>query len=127
MLSFSYKKSIELQAGILYCEDRITGDELQAILQKEVEAGRREHHRHQVFDSPNLRSEGREFLLKRRKVRALRALVARRKVADVDRIEIKRNYEQGIGLKELHDSHPNYSIRTLYRIVSGHYEDAEKT
>lgn len=125
MLPFTYKKYIELQAGVRYYEDSITGNELQTILQEEVDAGRRERRSHQIFDSASFRSEGREILLKRKKALALKALIARRKVTIADRVAIKQERERGISFKALQDSYPHYSMSTLRRVVSGYYENAE--
>jgi hypothetical protein len=126
MMPFTFKKSIELLAGISYYEDGITGNELQKILESEVDAGRRERHNHQSVDSPYLRSEGRDILLRRRKQRALVALIARRKVTALDQVAIPRMRIQGLSWSQLQSRFPSYSTSTLRRVAGGCYQEAER-
>ena len=126
MMPFTFKKSVELKAGLSYYQDKISGNELQRVLGGEVLAGRRERHKHLTFDSPFLRSEGRRFLLSRRKERALRALIARRKVTPVDVVSIRRIRLQGMSWSKLHTLFPSYSTSTLRRVVSGFHGEADK-
>ena len=125
MLPFTFKKSIELQAGIAYYEDRLTGNELQKILESEVDAERRERHKHLRIDCPYLRGRGREILLGRRRERALRALVARRKVTSRDEVAITRFRMQGFSWSQLQSRFPSYSTSTLRRVAAGCYRETD--
>ena len=124
-MPFTFKKSVELKAGIFYLEDRITGNELQAILAQEVEFGRRERRQHQTLDVPFLRVEGRNILLARRRAHSLRATISRRVVTATDKPAIEKARLQGLSWSQLHIAFPGYSVSTLRRVVSGIYEEAD--
>ena len=126
MMPFTYKKSIELRAAILYCEDKITGNDFQRIMESDVDAGRRERHRHRSFDSPYFRSQGREILLRRRKQLALVALAARRKVTPIDQVAIVNLGMQGLSWSRLQSRFPDYSTSTLRRVAGGCYQDTDR-
>jgi hypothetical protein len=126
MMPYTFKKSLELQAAIWYCEDRITGNELQELLEIEVNAGRRERHKHHSCDSPYFRSEGRAILLGRRRRHVLMAMMARRIVNPLDQVAIAQMRMQGRSWSQLQSHFPNYSTSTLRRIVSGGYQETER-
>jgi hypothetical protein len=126
MLPFTFKKSIELQAGISYYEDRLTGNELQRIFETEVNEGRRERHRHLNVDCPYLRSEGREILLRRRKELTIIANAGRRKVTPLDEEAITRMRMQGLSWSQLQSRFPSYSTSTVRRVVAGFYKETDR-
>lgn len=85
LLPHLYKKSNEMEAGIDYYEGRTTGNQLLAVFNQEVEAGRRERRPRKVkIDVPYTYPEGDAMMKARRaeKIRAaMQGVVARRKAA----------------------------------------------
>ena len=122
---FTFKKSVELHAGISYYEDRITGNEFQAVIEREVTLGRRERRPHKTFDMPYFRSRGRDILLMRRTANSMMEHVSRRIVSPTDKTLIKEARLQGLSWSELHSVFPGYSTGTLRRVVSGLYEEVD--
>ncbi len=120
MLPFLHKKAREAKAALDYYEGRITGNEFMAVLQEEVEAGRRERRPRKVaIDVPYTRPEGLALMKERRKAR-LRDSFGRFRatVTPGDFAEIREDhFSHGKELTELMASFPQYSKETIRRVL----------
>jgi hypothetical protein len=120
LLPHLFKKAIEIGAAIDYYEGRITGNQLQAVFCREVEAGRRERHPRKVrIDVPFTYPEGDSMMRARRKEN-IRATIARTrpKVTRKDYEEIRRkHFELGFTLIALTGLYPQYARETIRRIL----------
>jgi hypothetical protein len=120
MLPFLYKKATEARAATDYYEGRITGNELIAIFQQEVEAGRRERRPRKVtIDVPYTITQGIELMQARRKAR-LRDVFGRFKsvvmAEDFERIR-REHFDEGKQLWDIVKANPQYSKETIRRIL----------
>lgn len=120
MLPHLCKKAGEAKATIDYYEGRITGNELMAIFQREVEAGRRERRVHRVtIDCPYTRNQGLVIMKERRKI-SLRGAFGRfrSRVTVKDFMEIrKEHFSEGEQLRELREKYLQYSKETIRRVL----------
>jgi len=120
MLPHLYKKANEIRAAIEYYEGRITGDQLLAVFNQEVEAGRRERHPRKVaIDVPHTYPEGDALMKANRRVRLKDAFGRfRAKVTPEDYASIREEYfRQGIQVPELTKRYPHYARETIRRIL----------
>jgi len=114
------KKGIEARAALDYCLDRITGNELIAVFQAEVDAGRRERHaRHVALDIPYTRLEGGRIMRQLRKDRIRDAMGRyRAKLTPVDFKNIRTKYfDEGKRVCDLTREYPGYSRESIRRIL----------
>jgi hypothetical protein len=120
MVQFLCKKEIEARAAIDYYEGRTTGNELAAVFDAEVEAGRRERRpRKIVIDVPYNHAEGDEIMRRIRKMKFRNAFSRfRARVTVDDFVEIREEYfDHGKLLTDLIEAFPRYSRETLRRIL----------
>jgi hypothetical protein len=122
MLPYLFKKSNEAEAAIDYYEDRITGNDLLAILEQDVIAGRRERHLRKVrIDAPFTFFQG-DRLMKERRKEVLRDAFGRfrAKVTPKDFESIrKKHYDKGERLCHLAREYPQYARETIRRVLGG--------
>lgn len=122
MLPYLSKKAIEAQAALDYYEGRITGNELNAIFQAEVEAGRRERKPRKVpIDVPYKRPIG-DMLMKELHKDKLRDAFGRyrAKVTPEDYESIRRkHFDEGKRLRDLVKEYPQYARETIRRVLGG--------
>jgi hypothetical protein len=114
------KKSNEVRAALDYYEGRTTGNELMAVFQSEVEAGRRERRPRKVpINVPYTYFDGDRIMKLRRNVKLRDAFGRyRAKVTPEDFETIRRkHFEEGRLLPELAKAYPQYSRTTIRRIV----------
>ncbi len=117
---FLCKKAIEARAALDYYEGRINGNELAAIFQREVEAGRRERRERKVpIDVPFIYHEGDRMMKEKRRVKLRDALGRyRAKVTADDYSSIREeHFGQGKPLHELTRKYSQYSKETIRRIL----------
>lgn len=122
MLPCLFKKRNEAIAVIDYYEGRITGNDLVAIFQQEVKAGRRERRNHTVkIDVPYTFPEGDAMMKERRKQRMREVLTkTRAKVTHQDFEAIrKEHFTEGKRLRDLVKEYPQYSRETIRRVLGG--------
>jgi hypothetical protein len=120
ILPHLYKKANEIRAAIDYYEGRITGNQLLAVFNQEVEAGRRERHpRKVVIDVPHTYPEGDALMKTNRRIRLRDAFGKfRAKVTPEDYASIRDEYfRQGIQVPELTRRYPQYARETIRRIL----------
>ena len=119
MLPFLSKKRNEAKAALDYYASRISGNELIAIFQKEVEAGRRERRPHRQLDVPFLHRDG-AFLMREVRRSRLRDALGRfrAKVTPEDFARIReRHFDHNTRIKDLMTKYPQYSKETIRRIL----------
>jgi hypothetical protein len=122
MLPFLCKKAIEAQGAIDYYEGRITGNEFMTILQREVEAGRRERRPRRVrIDVPYTRIEGDRIMKQNRRDKLRDAFGRfRAKVTPEDYENIRRkHFDEGKRLRDLVKDYPQYARETIRRVMGG--------
>jgi hypothetical protein len=122
MLPFLCKKAIEAQGAIDYYEGRITGNEFMTILQREVEAGRRERRPRRVrIDVPYTRIEGDRIMKQNRRDKLRDAFGRfRAKVTPEDYENIRRkHFDEGKRLRDLVKEYPQYARETIRRVMGG--------
>jgi hypothetical protein len=120
LLPHLYKKENEIRAAIDYYEGRTTGNQLLAVFNQEVEAGRRERHTRKVaIDVPHTYPEGDALMKANRRVRLKDAFGRfRAKVTPEDYASIRDEYfRQGIRVPELTKRYPQYARETIRRIL----------
>jgi hypothetical protein len=122
MLPSLCKKSIEAKAALDYYEGKITGNELHAVFQSEVEAGRRERKRRTVrIDVPYTLPMG-DKLMKERRSDKLRDAFGRFRAIvtpeDYEKIRFE-HYHDRKRLFELVKEYPQYARETIRRVLGG--------
>jgi hypothetical protein len=120
MVQFLCKKEIEARAALDYYEGRTTGNELVAVFDAEVKAGRRERRpRKIVIDVPYSRAEGEKIMRKIRRLKFGNAFTRfRARVAVEDFVRIREEYfDRGAHLTDLIEAFPQYSRETIRRIL----------
>jgi len=120
MIPYLCKKEIEARAALAYCMDKITGNQLLAVFQAEVDAGRRERHPRQVaIDVPYTRLEGGK-LMRRLRDRRIRDAMGkyRAKLTPEDFLNIRVEYfDEGKRVCDLVREYPKYSRESIRRIL----------
>lgn len=120
MIPHLFKKAIEAQSALDYYEGKITGNDLFAVFQQEVEAGRRERHVRKVtIDVPYSYPVG-DKAMKQLRVLRLRDAFGRyrAKVLYEDFQRIREAYFKGkTPLRELIKEYPQYSRTTIRRVL----------
>jgi hypothetical protein len=119
MLPHLSKKGNEAKAALEYYESGITGNELLAVFQREVEAGRREKRPHRHVDVPFLYNEG-AFLMREVRKSRLRDAFGRfrAKVTPEDFAAIReKHFDHNAKLQDLITRYPQYSKETIRRIL----------
>ena len=120
MIPYLCKKEIEGRAALDYCVGRITGNQLLAVFQAEVDAGRRERHPRQVaLDIPYSRFEGRNLMRSLRKQRVRDAMGKyRAKLTPEDFTNIRvKHFDEGKRVCDLVREYPKYSREAIRRIL----------
>ena len=122
LMPFLCKKANEARAALGYYEGKITGNEMVAIFQEEVEAGRRERRKRKVrIDVPYKRPEG-DMIMKNRRKDKLRDALGRfrAKVTPEDYQNIRReHFDRGERLRDLVKEYPQYARETIRRVLGG--------
>jgi hypothetical protein len=120
MFPFLYKKANEAKAALDYYNGLTTGNQLIAIFQEEVEAGRRERRpRKVVIDVPYNRIEGDKIMKQGRNQRirdAMGRYRAKLTAKDFQSIRTK-HFDQGKRICDLVKEYPKYSRETIRRIL----------
>lgn len=122
MLPYLFKKRNEAIAVINYYEGRITGNNLVAIFQQEVEALRRERRNHTVkINVPYTYPEGDAKMKERRRQRMREVLTkTRAKVTQLDYARIREeHFAEGKRLRDLVKEYPQYARETIRRVLGG--------
>lgn len=114
------KKAIEAQAALDYYENRMTGNQLIAILENEVEAGRRERRKRKVaVDVPYAYAEG-DAKLKQLRIVRPRDNLGRYalKLTSEDAHRIREAHFKGKRtVRELMKDFPQYGKTTIRRVL----------
>jgi hypothetical protein len=116
------KKANEARAALDYYEGKITGNELNAVFQDKVEAGRRERKERKVrIDVPYTRPIGDKLMKELRKDKLRDAFGRfRAKVTPEDYENIRRkHFDQGKRLCDLVREYPKYARETIRRVLGG--------
>lgn len=119
MIPFLFKKANEAIAALDY-ESRISGNDLVAIFQHEVDAGRRERRpRTVIIDVPYTFDEGVRIMRVKRGERFRNTFGrSRAEVTAEDFARIREeHFEKGRQLSDLIASYPQYSKETIRRIL----------
>ncbi len=122
MLPYLSKKANEVRAALDYYEGKITGNELNAVFQVEVEAGRRERKERKVrIDVPYVRPMGDKLMKELRKDKLRDAFGRfRAKVTPEDYENIRRrHFDGGKRLRDLVKEYPQYARETIRRVLGG--------
>ena len=120
MIPYLCKKEIEVRAALDYCMSRITGNQLLAVFQAEVDAGRRERHPRKVaLDVPYTRLEGGKMMRCLRNQRIRDAMGKyRAKLTPEDFMNIRVKYfDEGKRVCDLVREYPKYSRESIRRIL----------
>ena len=120
MVRFLCKKEIEGRAALDYCEGRITGNALAAVLKSEVEAGRRERRDRKVpLYVPYTITEGNRIMRERRgNVFRDRFGRIRAKLTPEDFQDIRvKHFDQGKRICDLAREYPQYARETIRRVL----------
>ena len=120
MTPFLFMKEIEARGALEYYEGKITGNQLVAISQAEVEAGRRERKLRSVqLNVPYIRPEG-DRMMKRLRNGRLRDSFGRyrAKLTPEEFRDIRvKHFDQGKRICDLTKEYPQYARETIRRVL----------
>ena len=120
LLPFLFKKANEAKVALDYYDSVITGNDLVAVFQKEVEAGRRERRPHRiVVDVPHNLDEGLRLMKEKRSATFRDAFGRfRSKVTPEDFERIRHeHFQEGKRLADLARKYPQYARETIRRVL----------
>ncbi|HLQ06261.1 MAG TPA: hypothetical protein VK126_00735 [Nitrososphaerales archaeon] len=122
MLPYLCKKANEAKAGLDYYDGKITGNDLHAVFQKEVEEGRRERKARKVrIDVPYTRPAGDKLMRASRKDKLRDAFGRYRAiVTHEDYVSIREeHFVENKRLRDLVKEYPQYARETIRRVLGG--------